>query len=177
MLSSLAGGREFLIYGMRNMSDFEVRPLQPLDVEPLTTLWLRIMLERAEMDRRFQLSENAQAIWRESLETWLEQDNVRILVADHQGRLIGYVFGWLLERPVNLLQQRYGFISDLGVDGHAHIGGVGTALFKAIQPWFREHDIETLEVQVMHQHPIAQAFWRANGAAPYVDRLWYRLSD
>ncbi len=159
------------------MSDFEVRPLSAADLQSLADLWHQIMIERAAMDRRFQLADNARNLWHEALQNWLMQDNVKILVADHQDKLIGYVIGWLMERPTMLWQQRYGFISDLGVDGHAHIGGVGTALFEAICPWFRQHDVETLEIQVMHQHPIAQAFWRANGAAPYLDRFWYRLDE
>jgi GNAT superfamily N-acetyltransferase len=157
------------------LAQFEVRPATVSDAEALSGLWYRIMQERAQIDSRLRLADHAQALWQAELMAWLERDDVTVRVADQGGRLIGYVIGWLLARPTLQFQQRYGFISDLGVDGHAHQGGVGSALFEAIKPWFDAHDIERLEIQVMHQHPVAQAFWRGKGATPYLDYLWYRL--
>lgn len=158
------------------MANFDVRSATAEDVEPLTTLWQTIMQERAEMDFRLRLADNATETWKYELTKWLEQDDVRVLVADRAGQLIGYVIGWILERPTFVLHRRYGFISDLGVDGHAHQGGIGKALFSAITPWFQEQKVQHLEIQVMHRHPIAQAFWRASGAKDYLDVFWIRLN-
>ncbi|MCB9437219.1 MAG: GNAT family N-acetyltransferase [Anaerolineales bacterium] len=156
---------------------FDVRPATFADVDPLTILWQANMEERASYDRRFQLAESAVEEWRAAFHNWLQQDNVQVLVAEKEGQLIGYVIGWVLERPLFHLQQRYGFISDLGVDGHAHQGGVGKALFNGIKPWFSQQEVGVIEIQVMHQHPIAQAFWRSRGATEYLDHFWYSLRD
>ncbi len=157
------------------MAEFEVRPAKPKDVDALASLWHMIMNERAEMDRRLRLAENAQVLWREQLDNWLQEDHVRVMVADQDGKLIGYIVGWILERPLHHFLQHYGFISDMGVDGHAHQSGIGTALFDAIKPWFQQNSIRHLEVEVMHCHPIAQAFWRSQNVSGFMDRFWYSL--
>lgn len=157
------------------MATFNVRPIHSNDLKALSTLWQQIMVERALMDRRVRLVEDACEIWQAELARHLENTNVKVWVAEQPERLIGYLIGWVLERPTLYLQQRYGFISDLGVDGHAHQGGVGTALFEAAKPWFEQKGVEIVEIEVMHHHPIAQAFWRAQGATEYFDHLWCKL--
>lgn len=158
------------------MKAFEVRSASIQDIEQLGTLWDAIMRERAQIDKRFRLADNARQVWQESLQSWLDRDNVEVLLADRQGQLIGYVILWILERPTLYHQQRYGFISDLGVDGHAHQSGIGTALLDEAKIWFASKGIDTVQVEVMHEHPIAQAFWRSKGAIPYIDHLWIKLA-
>ncbi|NDJ86422.1 MAG: GNAT family N-acetyltransferase [Chloroflexi bacterium] len=157
------------------MTGYDVRPATRRDAETLSALWYRITEECKTWDPRIRLSLNAQDLWQKALHTWLENPEVQVLVADQAGTLIGYAIGWLLERPMFYYQQRYGFISELNVDGHAHIGGVGSALLAGLADWFSRQQIETVEISVMHGHPIAQAFWRAKGAMPYMDHLWLRL--
>lgn len=157
------------------MSKLGVRPATIEDVDALVKLWHPIMQERAQFDRRLKLSENAPSLWEKELRGWLERDDVAVLLAHDDDKIVGYVVGWILERPIFFLQERYGYISDLAVDGHAHLGGIGTVLFDGIKAWFREQDIERLDIQVMHAHPIAQAFWRAKGATQYMDHFWYKL--
>lgn len=157
------------------MSKLGVRRATIEDVDALVELWHLIMQERAQFDRRLKLSTDAPALWKKELQSWLTRDDMTVFVAHNEGKLVGYVVGWILERPIFTFQERYGYISDLGVDGHAHLGGIGTVLFDGIKAWFREHAVERLDIQVMHCHPIAQAFWRAKGATQYMDHFWYKL--
>jgi ribosomal protein S18 acetylase RimI-like enzyme len=157
------------------MSKLGVRPATTEDADALVKLWHPIMQERAQFDRRLKLSTDAPTLWKKELQAWLNREDVAVFVAQNEEKLVGYVVGWILERPIFLLQERYGYISDLGVDGHAHLGGIGTVLFDAIKSWFREQGIERIDIQVMHCHPIAQAFWRAKGATQYMDHFWYKL--
>lgn len=158
------------------MASFAVRPAMHPDLDQLQGLWAEVMHEIAEtMDPRVRITHHAPDLWRTQMATWLDNPSVRVLVADREQRIIGYIIGMVLERPLFYYQQRYGYVPDLGVDGHAHIGGVGTALLNGLKPWFRQQGIEIVEVPVLRLHPMAQAFWRAKGASEFVDHFWYRL--
>ena len=154
---------------------FVVRTATPDDRPALTKLWAEIMEERAVMDVRVTLTDDAPAQWASMLDIWITSEETVVLVADKQTKIIGYAIGMIRERPLYHYQQRVGIIHDLGVDGHAHQGGVGTALLQAITPWFKDQDIDLVESTIMHLHPMAQAFWRANGAAEVMTTFWHRL--
>lgn len=157
------------------MRSFEVRPAMHPDLDALRVLWEEVMEERAMMDKRVRISQDAPQLWQSQVQAWIDDPNVKVLVAERNNKLIAFVIGMILERPMFYYQQRYGYIADLAVDGHAHVGGLGTALLNALKPWFIEQGIHVLEAPVMRLHPMAQAFWRAKGASEFIDHFWYRL--
>ncbi|MBZ0319747.1 MAG: GNAT family N-acetyltransferase [Anaerolineae bacterium] len=157
------------------MTSLEVRPAVVADVEKLTVIWHEHMHDLAKLDRRFRITEDAPAHYRDDLQAWLGREDARILVAERDGRLIGFVVGWRIKRPPVQTPETIGLISDLCVDGHARQGGVGSALLDGLRGWFKEYQIEVVEAHVPQSHPIAQAFWRALGATDYLHVVRYRL--
>jgi GNAT superfamily N-acetyltransferase len=154
---------------------FAVRSATQQDQDALVQLWLEVMEERAVMDVRVRLAEDAQAHWGRQLQAWITAPRAEILVADKASKLIGYAIALIEERPLYYYQQRVGVIVDMGVDGHAHQGGVGTALLENIKPWFKSQGVDLIEAPIMQLHPMAQAFWRAKGAVEVMTTFWYRL--
>ncbi|PJF44434.1 MAG: hypothetical protein CUN55_04060 [Phototrophicales bacterium] len=161
---------------INDMASFQVRPAMHPDLEQLEGLWADIMDEIATtMDPRLRITSHAPQLWRQQVHTWLDDPAAHVLIAEKDSRIIGFMIGLILERPLFYYQQKYGYIAELGVDGHAHVGGVGTALLNPMREWFLAQDIKVVEVAVMHLHPMAQAFWRAKGASEFIDHFWYRL--
>lgn len=154
---------------------FSIRPASADDRTALVQLWQDIMHERATMDVRVRLAENASEHWSVQLQMWLGATDAQVLVADKQAKIIGFLVGTIQERPLYYYQQRLGLVEELAIDGHAHQGGVGTALLASITSWFKDQQVDLVESTVMHLHPMAQAFWRANGAAEVMTTFWYRL--
>ncbi len=157
------------------MTSLEVRPAVVADVEKLAAIWHEHMQDLAKLDRRFRISDTAAAHYQNDLQTWLGREDARILVAERDGRTIGFVVGWHIKRPPVQTPENMGLISDLCVDGHARQGGVGSALLDGLRGWFKDHQIEIIEAMVPQSHPIAQAFWRALGATDYLHVVRYRL--
>lgn len=150
---------------------FSVRQANANDIEELLRLWK----ERSEVylkDPR--IKQNAET-WREAVADWMSREDVRVLVADRDGQLIGYVIGWVQANLPKLTPSHYGLIQELSVDGHCKQGGVGTALVAELKSWFKSKDLKHIEVRVPHLQAIEQAFWRASGASDYYDHMWYRL--
>lgn len=157
------------------MTSLEVRSAVVADVEKLTAIWQEHMHDLAKLDRRFRIAEEAAVHYQNDLQAWLEREDARILVAERDGRMIGFVVGWRIKRPPVQTPENIGLISDLCVDGHARQGGVGSALLDGLRGWFKDYQIEVVEAQVPQSHPIAQAFWRALGATDYLHVVRYRL--
>jgi ribosomal protein S18 acetylase RimI-like enzyme len=161
--------------GEGKMTLFEIRLATVADAEKLAALWVEHTQDLAKLDRRFRIAENAATHYQTDITKWLERDDARILLAERQGKAIGFIVGWQITRPPFQIPERSGLISELCVDGHARLGGIGSALLEGLQSWFRENGIEVIEAQVPQSHPIAQAFWRALGATDYVHVVRYKL--
>lgn len=150
---------------------FSVRQANGNDLDELLRLWK----ERSEVyikDPRIKLSADT---WRGAVLGWLLREDVRVLVADREGQLIGYIIGWVRQNLPGITPTHYGLVSELSVDGHCKQGGVGTALLAALKTWFKCQNLAYIEVRVPHLQAIEQAFWRASGASDYYDHMWYRL--
>ncbi|MBZ0308253.1 MAG: GNAT family N-acetyltransferase [Anaerolineae bacterium] len=150
---------------------FNVRQAKASDIEELQRLWK----ERSEVyikDPRIKMTAE---IWCQAILSWLPREDVRVLVADRNEQLIGYIIGWTRENLPGLTPAYYGLVSELSVDGHCKQGGVGTALLAELKVWFKSKNLTTVEIRVPHLQAIEQAFWRANGASDYYDHMWYRL--
>lgn len=150
---------------------FTVRPANTSDIEELLRLWK----ERSEVylkDPRIKMTAET---WCQAVLTWLPREDVRVLVADRDGQLIGYIVGWTRENFPGLTPAHYGLVSEMSVDGHCKQGGVGTALLAELKNWFKSKNLTNVEIRVPHLQAIEQAFWRASGASDYYDHLWYRL--
>lgn len=154
------------------MTSFEVRPATVQDIEGIIKVWQKMVTQYKNFDARF-ISDEATP---ETCQTWLNRPDACLMIADRQGECIGYILGLIYEIPM-LVPQHCGLIGEIGVDGYAHQSGIGSALFQGIQRWFKEQNVTTIEVRVPHRHPVAQAFWRGQGATDYVDQLWKRIAQ
>lgn len=155
--------------------NFTVRRAVAEDMHEL----LRLCEERREVylqaERRLPPFAEAQHGWRESVLGWMTRDDAAVMVAARDDGLIGYIIGWVWNNPPATEPQKFGLVSEMSVDGHCKQGGVGTAMFDGLKDWFRANDLEVVEVRVSRVQPIEQAFWRAVGAQPFVDHLYYRI--
>jgi GNAT superfamily N-acetyltransferase len=165
----------FLFYTERGHMSFTVRRAVAEDMDEL----LRLCEERREVylkaERRMLPFADAQNGWRESVLSWLARDDAAVMVAARDEALIGYIIGWVWHNPPATEPQKFGLVSEMTVDGHCKQGGVGTAMFDGLKDWFRENKLDVVEVRVPRVQPIEQAFWRAIGAQPFVDHMYYRI--
>jgi GNAT superfamily N-acetyltransferase len=164
------------LYGAEQSMAFVIRKASGQDLAELRRLWQErkeVYLKNADPSVLGLATADA---WQNTISAWLTRSDVTVLVADREGQLIGYMIGWVRENLPLLTPAHYGLISEMSVDGHCKQGGVGTALFQAMQAWFKTHHLDYVEVRVPRLQPIEQAFWRALGAEQHLDELRYRLS-
>jgi GNAT superfamily N-acetyltransferase len=93
-------------------------------------------------------------------------DDVRasVLVGEQEGRIAGYIVGFIENSPSGILPAGVGYIAELTLDSHKYHGGLGRILVRELNEWFRERGIRRLIVHVPRYHAVEQAFWHSVGA-------------
>jgi GNAT superfamily N-acetyltransferase len=158
---------------------FVVRRAAPSDAEQMLALWQEAAEMLASADSRYHLAPDAAARWRNALQDWLTRDDAALFVAEsaaQDGHVLGYIIGSIVANLPALVPEQYGFVSDLAVDAHGKVGGIGRGLFEALKIWFHEKGISHIEARVPHRHPVAQAFWRAIGATELYEQMWIKIA-
>jgi ribosomal protein S18 acetylase RimI-like enzyme len=157
---------------------FTIRPGAESDMPEMLRLWREMMDFHAQVEPRFRPAPPpaGEQAWAKHMrdDVWGKEDWC-VFVAEEGGELIGQIMGTLRNPYPVFKPGRYGYVTDIVVDPAARRSGVGRALFEALTTWFRERGISHLELQVAHNNPVAQTFWRAVGCTDYMDALWYNL--
>jgi len=158
-------------------STFTVRRAQPDDADKLLFIWQETADLLHRSDTHYGNSAEDAAAWKTALLAWLKRSDVAVFVVEStvkEGHLLAYIVGAAVDlpgpRPVQV-----GYITELAVDAHAKSSGIGTALLDALKGWFRQTQVHHIEVRVPSRHAIAQAFWRATGAAKLYDQMWLKV--
>jgi ribosomal protein S18 acetylase RimI-like enzyme len=158
--------------------DFTIRPGTETDIPQMLQLWREMMDFHAQAEPRFRPlpPPTGEQAWERYLrqDTWENEDRA-VFVAEADGRLIGQIMGVLRDSVPVFEAERFGYVTDIVVDPAARRRGVGLALFEALKAWFRKRGVPYLQLQVAHNNPVSQAFWRAMGCIDYMDTLWYDL--
>lgn len=156
---------------------FNVREATPTDLDELLRLYEERMDVYLKFERRTPSFAESRTAWQAAITDWLEREDMAVMVAVRGDGLIGYMVGW---RPTDTplsVSQKLGLVTEMSVDGHCKQGGVGSAMFKALGDWFRKQGIDAVEVRLLRQNPIEQAFWRSIGGQPFIDQLSVRLDE
>ena len=157
------------------MTTIAVRRATEVDVPGMLPLWNEMMAFHAALDPRFQPVPDGDTYWAKATSAWIREDDSCVLVAEAEGRIVGYIVGMMHENPPVLLPPLYGFVSDICVAPEWRQRGVGRRMFAALKEWFRQHGADHVELRVAHNNPISQAFWRAVGCQDYMDSMWCEL--
>ncbi len=148
------------------------------DHPEMSRLWREMMDFHACQDTRFRPkpSPEAEMVWTRYLrQDILPSDRWCAFVAEEEGQLIGQILGELRKTVPVFESDRYGYVTDIVVDPRARRRGIGRALFGALRTWFAEHGASHLELRVLDNNRISQAFWRAMGFTDCAHMLYCDL--
>jgi ribosomal protein S18 acetylase RimI-like enzyme len=154
------------------MTKTPVRRVAGQDVETVLDLWEEMMSYHARLDGRFQSTVDAREAFRETLQQWMADESKLVLVAEQQGKVIGYIIGHMAENPPVFELRHYGHVSDICVAPGWRRRGVGRKLFAALRDWFDEHGFSVLQLSVAARNNVSQTFWREMGFEDFTHKLW-----
>jgi GNAT superfamily N-acetyltransferase len=145
-----------------------VREATKHDVDQIVSLWSGMMAVHGEMDARFRFAPGVQKDVHKHIRSTLRSRAARIYIAQHETQIIGYILGELhTRRPIYPIGQ-YGFISDLMVAEKWRGSGIGSALAKRVEEWFRAEGVTTIELFVAEANEGSTSFWENVGFRSYL---------
>jgi ribosomal protein S18 acetylase RimI-like enzyme len=118
-----------------------IRPATEHDVEALGRLGALLMRTHYAFDPRRFMSpgDSPEDGYGWFLGTQLHEPDMVVLVAERQGRVVGYVWAGLEPLSWKELRDAAGFIHDVVVEESDRKTGVATALVETAVEWLREH--------------------------------------
>jgi len=97
------------------------------------------------------------------LGTQLDQADAVVLVAEHDGKVIGYAYAGLEPMSWKELRGPAGFIHDVVVDEGAQDQGIGTGLLQAAAEWLEDHGAPRVMLWSAEGNPNAQRLFERLG--------------
>jgi ribosomal protein S18 acetylase RimI-like enzyme len=147
-----------------------VRRAMEADVAAIVELWHDLQEANRGYDKRLAVKPSAREWYESFIRLQLEHENAMIAVAVLDGKVVGYGFGQIMQRPT-LADGDCGYIADLSVASPARGRGIGRRLFLEIRSWFYANGVRHIEVQVVRNNPASQAFWRKMGFGEFLRTL------
>ena len=118
-----------------------VRRAEPRDARALGELGAALMRTHVAFDRQRFLAagDHAERGYASFLRAQLDDDPFVVVVAERDGRIIGYVYAGLEPMSWKELRGPAGFIHDILVQDDSRNSGAGTLLIEAAVSWLKAH--------------------------------------
>jgi ribosomal protein S18 acetylase RimI-like enzyme len=111
----------------------------------------------------FEMVKNASEIWIRFYETHVRSSNKKAIVAEEDGRVVGYLLGSIEKRSPIFKTTHIAFISDAGVTRERRNRGIGTKLVKEFVAWAKEKRMKYITLSVIPDNELEVKFWRKHG--------------
>ena len=144
-----------------------VRPATPADQEALGRFGGALMRQHHAADaRRFIQVEHPEAGYGRYLVSVLNDPGTRVLVAEDEGRVVGYVYAEIQGTRWMDLRGPSGYVHDVYVDESARGRGAGRKLLEAALAWMREQGRLQVTLFTRTQNERAQRLFASLGFRP-----------
>ena len=153
----------------------EIRKAKAADIAFVIGLWQGMMEEMGRAESRLEAREGGEVIWARWTGERMRDENSIVLVAEKEGRLLGYCVAHVEKAlPVHKMKE-HGYISDLYIEESERGKGIGGTLARRALDFFREKGLKAVQITVAVKNEKAEEFWRKLGFADFTKRMWVEL--
>ncbi len=150
-----------------------IRLAQRRDADRIGQLWAEMVAHHERFDPlMFRPADSGAALYAQSVRDRLADPRARILVAELDGAVVGYVSGIIADITTEIFRPlRSGLLSDIYIAEAYRRRGLGMALVEHLALWFRDQDVRHFEWHVSAKNDEALAFWRRIGGETTILRM------
>ncbi|MFH1023293.1 MAG: GNAT family N-acetyltransferase [Planctomycetota bacterium] len=153
-----------------------IRRATQTDTNAILARWAEFQAFHARLDPAYATASGARAKFASHLRQLMRSRKSRVFVAvTGGGRVIGFLTVSEAMKPPVLSHRRHGFLMSMGVAARCRRHGVGRALVRAAENWFRERRLPEMELMVATANRAACGFWGALGFRTYMHRMRRRI--
>ncbi len=148
--------------------DIEIRRAKPNDLPEMVELWKQLMGFHQDLDPTYKLLPDAAERWVKYIVTKFDDDEWRVLVADANGRVVGYAVAAVQEYPPVFKNPQHGFVQEIAVREELRKQGIGRALVDAAVEWLAGQDVAETTVRIDERNPASLALFASAGFDRFV---------
>lgn len=147
------------------------------DAEAIARLWEALVKFHQTIDPDLPAAApGGGMLYAQRLTNRLHDTHTRVLVAEVDGKVVGYVLGVIVDlTPEMFAQENSGFLADIYVDEAYRTQGIGRGLVESLRNWFAERGVKHFEWYVASQNETGRAFWTAIGGRDMMVRMRQNL--
>jgi len=147
--------------------NISIRRTSKADKDRLGALWLALLEEQAALDDRFGIADDALERWTNDFPHWLHDEGRRFLVAEHDGKIIGFLTAQRWSPSPIYKETLEVYISELYVVPEARQQHAGARLVAAVQTWAKSLGASRLRIGILAANKPGQTFWKQQQAMPF----------
>lgn len=155
----------------------KIRKATKADVPKILPVWRELMEMHAKLDPFFACRDSGEKAFCKFVTDNIREPNTCVLVAEADGRIIGYCQGKADKYPPILETVEYGQIMDFAVLETHRRRGLGRQMLEKLFEWFWARGLLRIEVRCSLHNEISRSFWRTMGFEPYMETLFRRLPE
>lgn len=114
---------------------------------------------------------------KDEVESWLSNKEMKVLVAEDGGNLIGYAQISAEDAPTYASVPKIGVVYDMYVQDSYRRKGIADMLFSEALDWFRLKKIKNIELSVDSRNTAGVKYWESMGFSTYKFRMRMDLDN
>ena len=146
---------------MKNEST-SIRFASPEELDRLENLWKALYEHQTIHGMQIQLPANVFPAWVSGIAPLLGRFAF-VVVAEDQGAFVGFVAGRVRMLPPHFGLERVGFIGEVFVAQERRSQRLGERLLARAVEWYRENNVQRVELQVVADNPDGLRFYERLG--------------
>ena len=140
------------------------------DLDEVVDLWEELVEHHQNYSDHFELSRNGRDIWEEYLRDKFSEPSTKLIVAEEDGGLAGFML-CLLDPSKPIFKERtVGIVSDAYVVKNRRKKGVMKEMLVVALRWFDKNKVKTAEVSILPANLEARTAWAQLGFKPFIIR-------
>jgi len=160
----------------------EIRKARLKDVNSLVPLASRLMthnrsLAKTENARleQYELVPNAMVLWNEWASKWIKSPKGLVLVAEDDGKLVGYSLIFIKKNVKIYSAKEIGHISDLYIEENFRGKGIASKFKKMAFSWFKQKGIKFASIAVHAKNRHAHSVYEEWGFFDFLTEMRIKL--
>ncbi len=150
---------------------FELRKATVRDLDEIVKLNKKVADYHRKIDKYYKPSSKVGVDFRKYMAGLIRKKNGLVLVAEADGKMVGY-FAAKIEKPSPIFSpKRIGKISRAFVLEEYRRLGIGKMAVKEILKWFRKNKIKHIEISVDARNEIGIRFWKKLGFKEFMKKM------
>jgi len=145
------------------MEHITVRRGRGEDIPRIVEIWKAFFDFHGARDPHYTRNPDGHELFARFIDQQMCEEDSAVWVAVRDGFVVGYCLAKIEPYPPVFIRHSFGSIWDLAVDEAERRTGVGSALVRAAEAWFRERGQTRFETRLATTNEVSTAFWAKMG--------------